>query len=149
MPTPEDLEREHSLLTATVRYDELRLRDSLAHTAADMVAENPRLVLEAVPLSRSEALELLALGEAIARKAGYGRQLAVRSARAAGASWSQIGAAMGLSKQAAWEAHYRWIDTLAEAHRPWGVEGLDPLAADVARWLAATPDDVSEPGTPD
>ena len=32
------------------------------------------------PLPRHEALELLALGEVIARKAGYGRQLTVRSA---------------------------------------------------------------------
>ena len=34
-------------------------------------------------------LELLALGEVIARKAVYGRQLAVRTARAAGAFRSQ------------------------------------------------------------
>jgi hypothetical protein len=146
MPTPEDLEREHSLLTAVVRYDELRLRDCLAQTAADMVAEDPRLALEAVPLSRGEALELLALGEAITRKAGYGRQLAVRTARAAGASWSQIGSALGLTKQAAWEAHCRWIDALAEAHRRCDVEGLDPLAAEVARRLAATPDDDNTSG---
>jgi hypothetical protein len=63
-----------------------------------------------VPLTREEALELLALGEVIARKAGYGRQLTVRTARAAGASWSQIGAALGTTKQSAWETHTRWID---------------------------------------
>ena len=34
-----------------------------------------------------EALELLALSEVIARKAAYGRQLTIRSARRAGASW--------------------------------------------------------------
>ena len=53
---------------------------------------------------------MLALGELIARKAGYGRQLGVRSARRAGASWTDIGRALGSSKQAAWETHNRWLD---------------------------------------
>jgi hypothetical protein len=53
---------------------------------------------------------LRALGEVLARKAGYGRQLGVRTARAVGASWSQIGAALGTSKQAAWETHTRWLE---------------------------------------
>jgi len=57
---------------------------------------------------------MLALGELIARKAGYGRQLGVRSARAAGASWSQIGGALGTTKQSAWESHNRWLDEQAE-----------------------------------
>jgi hypothetical protein len=54
-----------------------------------------------------ETLELLALGEVMIRKVGYSRSAMVRSARAAGASWTQIGAALGSSKQAAWEAHRR------------------------------------------
>ncbi len=91
--TPDAAEREHTLRTAVARYDDLRLRDSLGEPA----------------LSRDDALELLALGEVIARKAGYGRQLTVRAARAAGASWSQIGAALGTTKQAAWETHLRWV----------------------------------------
>ena len=57
---------------------------------------------------------MLALGEVIARKAFYGRQLGVRSARAAGASWTQIGLALGTSKQSAWEAHSRWLDEQAQ-----------------------------------
>ena len=73
---------------------DLRLRDSLAEP----------------PLPRAETLELLALGEVIARKSGYGRQLTVRSARAAGASWAEIGSALGTTRQSAWEAHQRWID---------------------------------------
>jgi hypothetical protein len=68
-------------------------------------------------LPAAEALELLALGEVIACKAGYGRQLAVRAARAAGASWSQIGQALGTTKQAAWEAHTRWLDQQARQAR--------------------------------
>jgi len=61
---------------------------------------------EVAPLTK-ESLEMLALGEAIARKAAYGRQLVVRSARTAGASWTQIGAALAMSKQSVWEAHTR------------------------------------------
>ncbi len=110
MRTPDSLEYQHTLATAVARYDQLRARDLLASTAAGMKDDDPP---GPDPLPRQEALELLALGEVIARKAGYGRQLSVRSARAAGASWSQIGAALGTSKQSAWEAHSRWIDQQA------------------------------------
>jgi hypothetical protein len=103
--TPEDVERQHTLLTATVRFDELRLRDTVAPAPGEPESDGGP-----PSLSRQEALELLALGEVIARKAGYGRQLGVRSARAAGASWAQIGAALGTTKQSAWEAYSRWVD---------------------------------------
>jgi hypothetical protein len=109
MSTPEELERRFTLRTAVGRYDELRTRESLyAPATADMAdgAETD----DSAALTRDETLELLALSELIARKAAYGRQLSVRSARRAGASWSRIGAALGTSKQAAWEAHSRWID---------------------------------------
>lgn len=106
MTTPDDLERQTTLLTATARFDRLRTRDALAPPPpADEPPDEP----DGEPLTREEALELLALGEVIIRKAGYGRQLAVRTARAAGASWSQIGAALGTSKQSAWETHLRWL----------------------------------------
>jgi len=117
---PDELEWEFTLITAVARYDELRSRDALAPPA----------------LSKQETLELLALGEVIARKASYGRQLAVRSARKAGASWSQIGAALGTSKQAAWETHGRWIEDQAEQHRRTGYEGMDEHDAAAARALA-------------
>jgi len=110
--TPDDLERQHTLLTATARYDHLRTRDALAPAGADPADVDPGVRA----LSREEALELLALGELIARKAGYGRQLGVRTARAAGASWSQIGAALGTSKQSAWETHLRWLAEQASEH---------------------------------
>jgi hypothetical protein len=112
--SPEDVERQHTLLTATARFDELRLRDTVAPTAGEPALDGPDGDPGATALSRQEALELLALGEVIARKAGYGRQLTVRSARAAGASWSQIGAALGTSKQSAWEAYSRWVDAQVE-----------------------------------
>ncbi|MBX6391478.1 MAG: helix-turn-helix domain-containing protein [Frankia sp.] len=102
MITPDALEKQMTLRVAVARYEHLRERDSLA--GSDGLGD-------ARPLSREEALELLALGEVIARKAGYGRQLAVRTARAAGASWSQIGQALGTSKQTAWEVHNRWLES--------------------------------------
>jgi hypothetical protein len=131
MTTPDELEQQHTLSTATTRYDELRMRDALAAMAGD--AENP-------PLTRDETLELLALSEVVIRKAGYGRQAMVRSARGSGASWNQIGAALGTSKQAAWEAHNRWIEEQARQHELTGFEGLDPTDASTARGLAGRPD---------
>jgi hypothetical protein len=99
--TPDALEPQFTLRTATARFDELRGRGD-----RDDLDTAPGRV-------RDEALERLALGELIARKAGYGRQLDVQTARVAGASWRQIGAALGVTRQAAWEAHNRWIDEQA------------------------------------
>jgi hypothetical protein len=124
MTSPDSLEARFTLLTAAARYDELRSRDALASPG----------------LTKDEALELLALGEVLARKAGYGRQLAVRTARTAGASWSQIGAALGSSKQSAWEAHTRWIEDQAEQHRRSGYQGMDENEARTARTLAGGPE---------
>jgi hypothetical protein len=123
MITPDDLERHFTLLTATARHDDLRAREAEGSP----------------PLTRDETLELLALSEVIARKSGYGRQLSVRTARREGASWSQIGAALGTSKQAAWEAHSRWIDGQAEQHQRSGYEGLDADAVAAERALAGEP----------
>jgi hypothetical protein len=134
MTTPDSLEGQFTLLTAAARYDELRSRDALAQPLDDPYTGTPSL-------EKEEALELLALGEVLARKAGYGRQLAVRTARAAGASWSQIGAALGTSKQSAWEAHARWIDHQAEQHRQTGYQGLDADDVAAARRLAGGPND--------
>jgi len=135
MTTPDSLETQHTLTTAVARYNELRARDLLASAAAGL--ENEEEPAGPAP----EALELLALSEVIARKAGYGRQLTVRSARVAGASWSQIGAALGTSKQSAWEAHSRWIDQQAEQHGRIGYEGMDDQQAAAARALAGTADE--------
>jgi hypothetical protein len=118
MSTPDGLEREFTLLTAVARYNELRMRDALSAPADEHdVSGRGQGDPHTVALSRDEALELLALGELVARKASYGRQLGVRTARAAGASWSQIGAALGTTKQAAWEAHDRWINEQADQRR--------------------------------
>ncbi|AZM78789.1 hypothetical protein NC239_11175 [Streptomyces sp. G3] len=130
MTTPQSIEPEHTLLTAVARLDELRARESLAGFGSDGEA-----------LDRPQLLELLALSEVVARKAAYGRQLTVRAAREAGASWSQIGAALGTSKQAAWEAHTRWIDAQEAARGRPGEIGFDAADAAEARAVAGRPDD--------
>lgn len=134
MMTPDELERHHTLLTATARYDELRIREALSAMPDDAGAAAN------TTLSREESLELLALSEVVIRKAGYGRQAMVRAARATGASWTQIGAALGSSKQAAWEAHNRWIGDQARQHSLTGYEGLGPDEVEAARRLAGHPD---------
>ncbi|HEY6592605.1 MAG TPA: hypothetical protein VI011_00655 [Asanoa sp.] len=116
--TPELLEREHTLATAAGRFDQLRTWEALGEPT----------------LGREEALELLSLGEVIARKVGYGRQLTIRTARQAGASWTQIGNALGTTKQSAWESHARWIDEQTAA-------GWDGEDAEAARRLVGDPDD--------
>ena len=83
---------------------------------------------------------MLALSGVIAAKAGYGRQLAVRTARERGAPWSAIGRALGTTKQAAWETHTRWIEDQAAQHRASGYEGLDDLQVARAERLAGSPD---------
>src|SRR5829696_2063279 len=111
MTSPDEVERQHTLRTAVARYEELRSRELLADSAV------------------------------IARKAGYGQQLAVRTARAAGASWTAIARALGMSKQAAWEAHTRWIDDQADQNRTTGHQGLDADEAARARRMAGSPGD--------
>ena len=135
MTSVDELEHQQTLRTAVVRYDELRTRDALAGGPDEVGAEGERL-------DRAEALEMLALGEVIARKAGYGRQLGVRAARAAGASWSQIGLALGTSKQSAWEAHARWIDEQVEQHQHIPHAGFDDAEAARARHIAGSGPDV-------
>jgi hypothetical protein len=131
MTSPDELERQHTLSTATTRFDELRMRDALSSV---------REPGDGDPLERAETLEMLALSEVVIRKAGYGRQAMVRSARGAGASWTQIGLALGTSKQAAWEAHAKWIDEQARQHELTGYEGLGPGQVAEERGLAGRPD---------
>jgi hypothetical protein len=131
MTSPQELEAQHTLRTAVARYDDLRARDSLTDPDAD----------GADRLSQAEVLEMLALAQVITSKAGYGQQLAVRSAREAGASWSAIGRALDMSKQAAWEAHTRWIEDQAAQHRASDLHGLDDLSVARARKLAGPPDE--------
>jgi hypothetical protein len=136
MTSADELDTRLTLRTAVARFEELRTREALATDAEDQTPS--------AGLSREETLELLALGEVIARKVGYGRQLTVRCARTAGASWTAIGRALGTTKQSAWETHARWIDDQAAQHRTDGVSGLDELAVARSRRLAGRPDDHPE-----
>lgn len=130
MTTPDITERGLTLRTAAARLDELRMRSALVPLDDD-----------AAPIGAAESLEALALSEVLIRKALHGRQLDVRAARRAGASWTQIGAAFGVSKQAAWEAHDRWINGQAELHWDTDHEGLDPSEVQNARAVAGQPGD--------
>jgi hypothetical protein len=125
------LERNLSLTAAVARLEELRARDSMVDPDDDACP----------PLDRAESLELLALQEVVARKAGYGRALTVRTARAAGASWAEIGRALGTSRQAAWEAHQKWIDGQAAHHGRVGEIGFDDADVAESRGLAGGPAD--------
>ena len=126
----DDIERSISLSAAVAQYEHLRARDS----EVELIDDEDR------GLGRAETLELLALGEIIVRKAAYGRQLAVASARRAGASWAEIGEALGVSRQSAWEAHRRWIDEQAAQHDVRDYEGFNRAEAAHARLLAGGPE---------
>src|SRR3954451_7395937 len=120
MTSPAELDTQLTLRTAVARYEELRSRDLLAVRPDDGADDGADAAAVAEQLSREEALEVLALGEGIAAKGGYGRQLSVRTARERGASWPAIGRALGTTKQAAWEMHTRWIEDQAAQHRASG-----------------------------
>jgi hypothetical protein len=81
------------------------------------------------------------LTAAVARfEVGYGRLLTVRTARTAGASWAEIGTALGTTRQSAWEGHRRWIDGQAAQHGEVGQIGFDAAEIEAARALAGRAD---------
>jgi hypothetical protein len=106
--TPETLEAEFSLPTAATRLDFLSRRDN-GDTALNTVHdadEDDWSSLKAVDTSLDtyEALELLALGEVVARKAHDSQLIGIRAALRGGADWDQIGTALGTSPDAAYDA---------------------------------------------
>jgi hypothetical protein len=127
--TPETLEAEFSLTTAATRLDFLSRRDS-GDTALNTVQDADEddwssFKVAETSLDTYEALELLALGEVVARKAHDSRLIGIRAALRGGADWEQIGRALGLSPDAAWDAFAEAVDARLEAD-----------AAAVARELA-------------
>ena len=129
--TPGTLESEFSLTTAATRLDFLSRRDhgdTALNTVRDVDGDDWDSIRAATTsLDMEEALELLALGEVIARKAHGSRLVGIRAALRGGASWEQIAAALDVSPEEAWDAFH---DAVARQ--------LDDDAATAARELAGS-----------
>ena len=123
--TPEVLESEFSLLTAVTRLDFLSRRDNVVVDRPNDSADDDdgwmRIKDVTTTLDVEEALELLALGEVVARKAHEHRHMGIRAALRGGADWRDIGRALAISPRAAWERHVAWLneqDTMRRAGDP-------------------------------
>jgi alkylated DNA nucleotide flippase Atl1 len=132
--TPEVLEQEFSLQTAATRLDFLSRRDSGA-TSRTPVPDRDEddwtsLLDQETSLDVAESLELLALGEVIARKAHDSQLVGFRAALRNGASWEQVAAALDVTPAEAWTSYHRVIERQERA------AVLDPQAAAEARDLA-------------
>ena len=138
--TPEVLEQEFSLLTAVTRLDFLSRRDNVVvDELTDSVDDDDdwmRIKDVTTTLDADEALELLALGEVVARKAHEHRQLGIRAALRGGADWSQIARALGVTPRAAWARHISWLDEQTAARAVGDADALDAESITVARQLA-------------
>jgi hypothetical protein len=138
--TPEVLEREFSLLTAVTRLNFLSRRDNVVvdqpNDSADDDDDWARIKDVTTTLDVDEALELLALGEVVARKAHEHRQRGIRAALRGGATWAQIGQAMGVSARAAWARHVGWLDEQVAARRAGAPDALSAEELAQARELA-------------
>ena len=134
--TPEALEGEFSITTAVTRLDFLSRRDNGATTLNTVVDadEDDWSSIKAVGTSLDvpEALELLALGEVIARKAHGSRLVGIRAALRGGAGWDDIAAALDTTPAAAWDLFARMLDEQVRAR------ALDAEAAASARELAGS-----------
>jgi hypothetical protein len=130
--TPEALDPEFSLTTAATRLDFLSRRDNGNNALNTVQADDEDDVAAWAAIRDAdtqldvyESLELLALGEVIARKAHDSRLIGIRAALRGGASWDQIAAALGVSADAAYDS---FSDSIARQ--------LDADAAASARELA-------------
>jgi hypothetical protein len=135
---PQVLE-EFSLVTAVTRLDFLARRDNhvveAGHDATDDDDSWGSIKEATTSLDVDEALELLALGEVVVRKARAGRHTGVLAALRGGASWADIAAALDVPPASAWDAHAAWLDEQDAAHRR-GEDALDAAAVASARELA-------------
>ena len=134
--TPEALEGEFSLTTAATRLVFLSRRDSGAttlNTVVDADADDWSSIKDAgTSLDVAEALELLALGGVVARKAHGSRLIGIRAALRGGAGWDEIAAALDMEPGEAWDLFAQSIDEQVDA------QTLDADAAASARELAGT-----------
>jgi hypothetical protein len=105
--TPDLLEAEFSLTTAATRLDFLSRRDN-GDTALNNVRDEDdhwgSIRAAGTSLDVQESLELLALGEVVARKAHDSQLVGIRAALRGGADWEQIAGALGLTPPEAWDA---------------------------------------------
>jgi hypothetical protein len=129
--TPEALAAEFSLSTAATRLDFLSRRDNgdtTLNTVRDDDDDDHWAALKETDtqLDVHESLELLALGEVVARKAHDSRLVGIRAALRGGAGWDEIATALGVTPEQAW-------DTFLAS-----VEKLDAEAATAARELAGS-----------
>jgi hypothetical protein len=129
--TPQALESEFTLTTAATRLDFLSRRDKGAPTLNTVLDEDEdswsSFKGNDTSLDVYEALELLALGEVIARKAHDSRLVGIRAALRGGAGWEEIAKALGVTPQQAWDA---FSDSVSRQ--------LDDDAAASARELAGS-----------
>ncbi len=108
--TPETLAEEFSLPTAATRLDFLSRRDN-GDTALNTVRDDDGDDWSALrgaadtQLDVHESLELLALGEVVARKAHDSRLIGIRAALRGGASWEDVAHALGITPQQAWDTY--------------------------------------------
>lgn len=126
--TPEALAAEFSLPTAATRLDFLSRRDNgdtTLNTVRDDDDHWAALKDTDTQLDVHESLELLALGEVVARKAHDSRLVGIRAALRGGAGWDQIATALGVTPEQAWETFLASIE-----------DQLDNDAAAAARELA-------------
>jgi len=128
--TPDALETEFSLSTAATRLDFLSRRDN-GDTALNSVRDDDdswsSFRSASTSLDVHESLELLALGEVVARKAHDSRLVGIRAALRGGASWEQIAAALDVTPSEAWDAFHDAVSGQ-----------LDDDAATAARELAGS-----------
>lgn len=129
--TPEGLEAEFSLSTAATRLDFLSRRDNgdtTLNTVRDDEDHWASLKATDTQLDVHESLELLALGEIVARKAHDSRLVGIRAALRGGADWEQVASALGVTPQQAWDTFVASIDHQLE----------DDADASAARELAGS-----------
>jgi hypothetical protein len=126
--TPALLEEEFSLPTAATRLDFLSRRDTgdtALNSAVDEDDDWSAIRASTTSLDVAEALEVLALGEVIFRKAHDSRLIGLRAALRGGADWEEIAAALDRTPAEAWETYLALVD-----------ESLDGEAAEAAREMA-------------
>ncbi|MCU1604056.1 MAG: uncharacterized protein JWP46_521 [Modestobacter sp.] len=137
---PQVLESEFSLVTAVTRLDFLSRRDNhVVDAPADAADDDDdwASIKEATTtLDVDEALELLALGEVVARKAHDSRLKGIRAARRGGADWTDIAAALDIAPGQVWDEYAEWLDAQDAALAAGDPDALDRSALAQARELA-------------